>query len=128
MARSAAARILLEVRRRLREVRAAAWAGRIKWRRHALRQAYRRGIARRQASRVLRTGEIIEERPQAKPFPKCLLMAMVAPDRPLYVSAGYDRTRQTLYVITVDWLDPRKWEDPWTRRSKPPKLNRKPDP
>jgi hypothetical protein len=111
----------------LPSIRAAAWAGRIKWRRHALRRAYQRGITRRQALRVLRTGEIIEARRHAKPFPKCLLMAMVAPDRPLYVSAAYDRTRQSLHVITVHWLDPRKWEDPWTRKTKPPKLNRETD-
>jgi hypothetical protein len=52
----------------LENIRAAAWAGRIKWRRHALRRAYQRGITRRQALRVLRAGEIIEQRPRAKPF------------------------------------------------------------
>ena len=112
----------------LQTIRAAAWAGRIKWRRHALRRAYQRGITRRQALRVLRIGEIIEDLPRAMPFPKCLLMAMVAPERPLYVSVGYDRTRHSLHVITVHWLDPRKWEVPWTRKAKPPKLNRKMDP
>jgi hypothetical protein len=70
----------------LQTIRAAAWAGRIKWRRHALRRAYQRGITRRQALRVLRSGDIVEERPRAKPFPKCLLMTIVAPERPLYVS------------------------------------------
>lgn len=49
-------------------------------------------------------------------------MAMVSPERPLYVSVGYDPARDYLYVITVHWLDPRKWEDPWTRKPKPPKL------
>ncbi len=109
----------------LQNIRAAAWAGRIKWRRHALRRAYQRGISRKQALRVLRTGEIIEQRPRAKPFPKCLLMTMVAPERPLYVSVGHDRARNYLHVITVHWFDPRKWEDPWTRKAKPPKLNGK---
>lgn len=55
-------------------------------------------------------------------------MTMVAPERPLYVSVGYDRARNYLHVITVHWLDPRKWEDPWTRKAKPPKLNRETDP
>lgn len=106
-------------------IRAAGRAGRIKWRYHALLRASQRGITRKQALEVLSTGEIIEKRPRARPFPKCLLMAMVEPERPLYVSVGYDQARDYLHVITVHWLDPRKWEDPWTRRPKPTKLKRK---
>jgi hypothetical protein len=111
----------------LPNIRAAAWAGRIKWRHHALRRAYQRGITRRQALRVLRIGEIVEQRPRAKPLPKYLLMAMVAPARPLYVSVGYDEAQAYLHVITVHWFDPRKWKDPWTRQARPPKLNREKD-
>jgi hypothetical protein len=109
----------------LSSIRAAAKAGRIKWRYHALLRAYQRGISREQAHQVINMGEIIEQRPRARPFPKCLLMAMVGPDRPLYVSVGYDQARGYLHVITVHWLDPRKWEDPWTRTTRPPKLNRR---
>jgi hypothetical protein len=108
----------------LRTIRAAARAGRIKWRYHALLRAYQRGITRAQALRVLREGEVIEQRPQAKPYPKCLLMAIVEPERPVYVSVAHDPARDNLHVITVHWLDPRKWEDPWTRKPKPPKLRR----
>jgi len=105
-------------------IQTAARAGRVKWRYHALLRAYQRGIRREQALRVIHQGEIVEQRPRARPFPKCLLMAMVEPGRPLYVSVGYDRARDYLHVITVHWLDPRKWEDPWTRKPKPPKLKR----
>ncbi|MBI3077375.1 MAG: DUF4258 domain-containing protein, partial [Deltaproteobacteria bacterium] len=97
-------------------IRAAALAGRIKWRYHALLRAHQRGITRAQALQVLRTGETIERRPRAKPYPRCLLMAMVEPHRPLYVAVAYDRGRDYLHVITVHWLDPRKLEDPWTRK------------
>lgn len=108
----------------LNTIRTAAQARRIKWRYHALLRAYQRGITREQALRAIQTGEIIEQRPRARPYPKCLMMATVEPDRPLYVSVGYDRARNYLHVITVHWLDPRKWEDPWTRKAKPPKLRR----
>ena len=109
----------------LTTIRAAARAGRIKWRYHALLRAYQRGIGREQALRVLQQGEIIEQRPRAKPFPKCLLMAVVEPNRPLFMSVGYDQARDYLHVITVHWLDPRKWEDLWTRTPKPPKLRKR---
>ncbi len=106
----------------LSSIRRAARAGRIQWRYHALLRASQRGITRQQALQVITTGEIVEQRPRARPFPKCLLMAMVDGDRPLYVSVAYDRSRHYLHVITVHWRDPRKWEDPWTRKPKPPKL------
>jgi len=102
----------------LRKIQAAAGASRIKWRYHGLRRAYQRGISRYQALRVIREGEIIEQHARAKPFPKCLMMAEVEPGKPLYVALGYDQARDYLHIITVHWLDPRKWEDPWTRESK----------
>ena len=102
----------------LHKIQAAAVASRIKWRYHALRRASQRGIARGQALRVIHGGEIIEQHPRAKPFPKCLMMAEVEPGKPLYVAVGYDQVRDYVHIITVHWLDPRKWEDPWTRKSK----------
>jgi len=50
--------------------------------------------------------------------------AELAPGRPpLYASVAYDESRRYLHVITLHWFDPRKWEDPWTRKPRPPKLN-----
>ena len=107
-----------------RQIQAAAQAGRIKWRYHALKRAQHRGITRAQALRVLRHGEIIEQDPRAKPHPKCLMMALVGPRRALYVALAYDQARDYLHVITVHWLDPEKWEDPWTRKPKKSKLRK----
>ncbi len=91
-------------------------------------RARQRGITREQALRVLHSGDIVEQHPRARPFPKCLLVGMVAPELPLYVSVGHDSRRDYLHIITVHWLDPRKWEDPWTRKTKPLKLRRKKNP
>ena len=98
-------------------IQAAARAGRIKWRYHALLRASKRRITRDQALRVIQQGEIIEQHPRAKPFPKCLMMGRVEHGRPLYVVLAYNRALDYLYIVTVHWLDPSKWEDPWTRRS-----------
>jgi Domain of unknown function (DUF4258) len=102
----------------LQKIRAAAHADRIRWRYHALSRAAERGIARELALRVVHEGEILEKHPYAKPFPKCLMMMTIEPDRPLYVALAYDKGEDYLYIITVHWLDPSKWEDPWTRRSR----------
>jgi hypothetical protein len=29
------------------------------------------------------------------------------------VALAYDEAEDYLYIITVHWLDPEKWEDPW---------------
>ena len=100
----------------LEKVRAAAAAGRIKWRYHALQRARQRGITRQQAKEVIQIGEIIEEHPDEEPFPKCLLMAEIQPGKPLYVSLVYDEAEDYVYILTVHWLDPNKWDDPWTRK------------
>jgi hypothetical protein len=101
----------------IQKVREAAKANRIRWRYHSLLRASERGITRELALRVIDKGEILEEHPYAKPFPKCLMMATLESDRPLYVALGYDK-EDYIYTITVHWLDPEKWEDPWTRRPK----------
>jgi len=110
------------VRLDLSKIRAAAKADRTEWRRHALLRASERGITFEQALKVILEGEIIEEYLQAKPCPACLMMAEVEQGKPLYVSVAYDQEIDLLYIITVHWLDPRKWKDPWTRRPPRPKL------
>lgn len=79
-------------------------------------RAQERSITREQATRVLTEGEIIEQRPRAKPYPTCLMMQMQEGNRPLYVALGYDQANDRLYIITVHWLDPSTWDDPWRRR------------
>jgi hypothetical protein len=52
------------------------------------------------------------------------MMAKTVDGRPLYVALGYDHTHDYLHIITVHWLDPDKWEDPWTRKATPSKKKR----
>jgi hypothetical protein len=79
-----------------------------------------RAITREQAKRVMQEGQILEQYPRASPFPKCLMMAVLEPSRPLYVALAYDEDTDYIHVITVHWLDPSKWENPWTRKGKNP--------
>ena len=83
-------------------------------RRHARQRKAQRKIYQWEIKKVLLEGQIIEQHPKAKPFPKCLILGFVRKDEPLYVSCGFDGGY--LYIITVYWYDPRKWIDPWTRR------------
>ena len=100
----------------LKNIQSAVSGNRIKWRYHALLRFQERGITRDQAKQVMEQGEILEHHDNAKPFPKCLMMAMIGPNRPLYVALAYDDATDYVHVITVHRLDPAKWDDPWTRR------------
>ena len=75
---------------------------------HALQCARQRGITRQQVKDVIRTGEISEEHPDDEPFPKCLLMAELEPQRPLYVSLVLRMYPCLTNVSTSSpsWLDP----------------------
>jgi len=65
------------------------------------------------------TGQIIEQRPESKTLPQVFTHGDAGRQSPLYISVGYDQfPNDRLYVITVHWLDPRKWEDPWQRSEK----------
>lgn len=54
---------------------------------HARKRIAERGIRENEVIQVILRGTIVEETPDAKPFPKCLI-----------------------------WYDPDKWLDPWRRR------------
>ena len=100
----------------LEKIQAAARADRIKWLYHALLRFRERGITREQAKRVIREGQIIEQYPKAKPLSKCLMMRILEDGRTLYVALAYDENADYIHVITVHWLDPEKWDDPWKRK------------
>lgn len=101
----------------LRKIRDAARDGRVTWRYHALVRARRRGIQRHDALRALVEGDLVEEDPTASPFPRFLFAGAAPNGRIFYVAASYDANSDRVFVVTVHWLDPRRWEDPWTRRA-----------
>ncbi len=95
---------------------AASRARKVKWTRHAKRQLRLRGVKRSEVFHVLQQGQILEQYPKAKPYPECLMMGFVRSNQPLYVELAYNPYLDYIYIITVHWMDPAKWIDPWTRR------------
>jgi hypothetical protein len=80
---------------------------------HAKQRMGQRQVTDQDIKRVVVTGDVIEQHPKARPFPKALFMAKHKGE-PLYVSCAFDG--RTAYIITVHWYDPSVWIDPWTRR------------
>lgn len=100
----------------LRAIRRAVQRDRYRYTAHARRQQRLRGVSSDELEHVLRFGRILEQRPTAKPYPECLMMAFVRQHEPLYVEVAYNAKADYIYIITVHWMDPAKWIDPWTRR------------
>lgn len=82
---------------------------------HALQRMDQRGITLEELKEVIYHGEVIEEYPQDKPYPSCLILGQIRGGFPLYVVCGVEKR---VHIITVHWLDPVKWLDPKTRREK----------
>lgn len=83
---------------------------------HARQKKAARKVTWNELRDVVLAGDVIEERPDATPYPKALFMKEIRGDQPLYVSAAYDAAEDRTHIITVHWMDPTKWVDPWTRR------------
>lgn len=97
------------------KVREAVRKGHVNIRYHARRRMAERNIYYEDIVKVIMEGEVVEEYPEAHPFPAYLVLGLVK-NNPLYVVCSFDG--ETAYIITVHWLDPEKWIEPWTGRHK----------
>ena len=63
-------------------------------------------------------GEIIEDYPEDKPFPSCLVYGETFLKEPVHTVWAYNRTNQWAVLITVYRPDPERWIDWRIRRPK----------
>jgi len=60
---------------------------------HAISRMASRHVLEEDLLRVILEGEVIEIKPEARPFPKCLFMMPIEPNEPLYAVCGYGQGR-----------------------------------
>ena len=90
----------------------------IEWQKHALEQMMERGISRETVKEVLRSGEIIEDYPDDKPYPSGLFLGWVKGE-PLHVVAAFDSLTGWCFIITAYKPDLEHFESDYkTRRQK----------
>ncbi|MBI1787155.1 MAG: DUF4258 domain-containing protein [Acidobacteria bacterium] len=81
-----------------------------------------RGLQRSRRSpnvlEVLRSGEVIAEYPEDKPFPSCLLLGFTG-GRGLHVVAPMDRGTEACHIITACPPDPARWREDFKTRQTP---------
>lgn len=66
---------------------------------------------------VIAAGEIIEDYPEDRPIPSCLIYGLTRAVRPLHVVCAPLPAEETLVIITVYEPDPERWVD-YRRRKK----------
>lgn len=75
---------------------------------HAVKRMIERSISRQEVEEAILNGEIIEEYPEDKYSPSCLVFGCTGRGRPLHVQVSLP---PKVVIITVYEPDPRQWVD-----------------
>jgi len=100
----------------LDEIRLKIDADEFEFSRHAVDQTIIRRISVREVREVFAHGEVIEDYPEDKYGPSCLIFGTTAAGRPLHIQCSYP-SRLLIKVITLYEPDPRRWVDFKERRA-----------
>jgi hypothetical protein len=78
--------------------------------RHAVDRMILRQIAVREILEAVSSGQVIEDYPQDRYSPSCLVLGFAGNHRALHIQVSYP-SREQIKVITVYEPDPREWID-----------------
>ena len=84
---------------------------------HAVDQSILRHITRKEILAMVENGQIIEDYPEDKFGPSCLIYGKTNLERPLHIQCSYP-VRSKIKIITVYEPDPEEWIDFRKRRKK----------
>jgi hypothetical protein len=99
----------------LDEIRQRLAAGEFEFSRHAFKRAVERNIGEQEIRDAGRTATIIEDYPNDKYAPSCLLLGFTPNGRPLHIQVSYAESDR-LKIVTIYEPDPREWYDYRRRR------------
>ena len=85
------------------------------WRQHAMQRSIEREIREKEVAEALCNGEIIEEYPEDKYGPRCLVLGRTSAGRRLHVQCSLP---PTVWIITLYEPDPEEWIDFRTRKGR----------
>ena len=97
------------------EIREKVVANQVEFSQHAVDQTILRHISVRDFREAIASCEMIEDYPDDKYGPSCLLLGLTLSGRPLHIQCSYP-SRPLLKIITVYEPDSRLWIDLRTRR------------
>lgn len=85
---------------------------------HAVRRMVLRGISPDEVAEAIAFGEVIEDYPQDKFGPSCLVLGQTSGARPLHVQCTHP-SRPLVKIITVYEPDTAGWDGTFKHRNKP---------
>jgi hypothetical protein len=97
------------------EIRAKVTTGAYEFSQHALDQSIQRRISVAELRQAIAVCEILEDYPDDKYGPSCLLLGLTSSGRPIHVHCSYP-SRPLLKIITLYEPDPALWESNRFRR------------
>lgn len=97
-------------------IRAKVAGGAFEFSQHALDQSVQRRISVAEVREVIACCEVIEDYPDDKYGPSCLVLGVTASDRPLHVHCSHP-SRTLIKIITLYEPDPALWQGNRLRRS-----------
>jgi hypothetical protein len=99
----------------LDNIREAVKAGKIEWKKHALKRLFERGIKRQEVFDAISSGEVIETYTEDRPFPS-YLMSGYGGGKPLHIVLALDDREGTVFIITVYIPSASRWQSGWKTR------------
>ena len=99
------------------EIRSKIAGGQFEFSKHAVDQTLLRGIRVQDVRDAIANGQVIEDYPDDKYGPSCLILGFTKALRPLHIQCSYP-SRHKLKIVTLYEPDPDLWIDSKTRRSK----------
>lgn len=97
------------------EIRRCLVAGTFEFSRHAFKRAVERNISERDIREAGQRATMIEDYPDDKFAPSCLLLGFTDAGRPLHIQVSYIES-EVLKIITIYQPDPAEWYDYSRRR------------
>ena len=85
---------------------------------HALRRMFVRNITFGEIDEILDRIEVIEEYPEDKPYPSCLILGFTKANKPIHMVFSTNHEEKTVIIITVYVPDRHKWENGYKRRAR----------
>ena len=99
----------------IEELRQKVARGELEYSLHAVRHMVARGIAPREVAQAILAGEVIEDYPQDKYGPSCLVLGRTRAGRALHVQCSYPG-RPLVKIITTYEPNPAQWDETLKRR------------
>jgi hypothetical protein len=107
--------VIISLMKSLEQIRRQLAAGEFEFSRHALKRAVERNISDDEIRQAAQNAQVIEDYPEDKYSPSCLIFGLTSENRPLHLQVSYAETPM-VRIVTLYEPDPDEWIEFRVRR------------